>query len=146
VGAAGASFGGFMINWISTHTNRFKALVSHDGVFDQRSMYGETEELWFPEWEFKGLPWEHPELYQKWSPSDFAQNLNTPMLIIEGALDFRVPDGQAFQIFTALQRRRVPSELLYFPDEGHWVLKPQNSRLWHKTVLDWLDRYLKPQE
>ncbi|HYT32486.1 MAG TPA: S9 family peptidase, partial [Thermoanaerobaculia bacterium] len=144
MGAAGASFGGFMIDWIATHTDRFKALVSHDGVFDQRSMYGETEELWFPEWEFKGLPWEHPQLYEKWSPSNFVASVKTPMLIVEGNLDFRVPDGQAFQIFTALQRRGVPSELLYFPDEGHWVLKPQNSRLWYKTVLGWLDQYLKP--
>ena len=144
MGAAGASFGGFMIDWIATHTDRFKALVSHDGVFDQRSMYGETEELWFPEWEFKGVPWEHPQLYEKWSPSNFVASVKTPMLIVEGNLDFRVPDGQAFQIFTALQRRGVPSELLYFPDEGHWVLKPQNSRLWYKTVLGWLDQYLRP--
>jgi dipeptidyl aminopeptidase/acylaminoacyl peptidase len=144
IGAAGASFGGFMIDWISTHTNRFKALVSHDGVYDQRSMYGETEELWFPEWELKGVPWEKPQLYEKWSPSYFARNLQTPMLIVEGELDFRVPTGQAFQIFTALQRRGVPSELLYFPDEGHWVSKPQNSQLWYKTVLEWLDHYLTP--
>ncbi|HEV2494407.1 MAG TPA: S9 family peptidase [Terriglobia bacterium] len=144
VGAAGASFGGFMIDWIATHTGRFKALVSHDGVYDQRSMYGETEELWFPEWEFKGVPWDKPQLYEKWSPSYFARNIQTPMLIVEGGLDFRVPDGQAFQIFTTLQRRGVPSELLYFPDEGHWVSKPQNSQLWYKTVLGWLDRYLTP--
>lgn len=144
LGAAGASFGGFMIDWIATHTSRFKALVSHDGPFDQRSMYGETEELWFPEWEFKGVPWEKPQLYEKWSPSYFAQRIQTPMLIVEGARDFRVPDGQAFQIFTSLQRRGIPSELLYFPDEGHWVSKPQNSQLWYKTVLGWLDRYLTP--
>jgi dipeptidyl aminopeptidase/acylaminoacyl peptidase len=144
VGAAGASFGGFMIDWIASHTNRFKALVSHDGVYDQRSMYGETEELWFPEWEFKGVPWEKPQLYEKWSPSNFVQNVRTPMLIVEGELDFRVPTGQAFQIFTALQRRGVPSELLYFPDEGHWVSKPQNVQLWYGTVLGWLDHYLKP--
>ena len=144
IGAAGASFGGFMIDWIATHTDRFKALVSHDGVYDQRSMYGETEELWFTDWEFRGVPWEHPELYEKWSPSNFVQNVKTPMLVVEGALDFRVADGQAFQIFTALQRRGVPSELLYFPDEGHWVLKPQNSQLWYKTVLAWLDQHLSP--
>ncbi len=142
VGAAGASFGGFMIDWIAGHTNRFKALVSHDGVYDQRSMYGETEELWFPEWEFKGVPWEKPEIYEKWSPSNFVQNIKTPMLIVEGELDFRVPTGQAFQIFAALQRKGVPSKLLYFPDEGHWVLKPQNSQLWYGTVLAWLDEYL----
>lgn len=143
VGAAGASFGGFMINWIAGHSSRFKALVSHDGVYDQRSMYGETEELWFSEWEFKGVPWEKPELYEKWSPSNFVQNIRTPILFVEGELDFRVATGQVFQIFSAVQRRSVPSKFLYFPDEGHWVLKPQNSRLWYKTVLGWLDQYLK---
>ena len=144
IGAAGASFGGYMIDWIATHTNRFKVLVSHDGVYDNRSMYGETEELWFPEWELKGLPWQKSSVYDKWSPSQFVQNIQTPMLIIEGELDFRVPHGQAFEIFTALQRRGIPSKLLYFPDEGHWVLKAQNSQLWYKTVLGWLDQYLKP--
>jgi dipeptidyl aminopeptidase/acylaminoacyl peptidase len=145
IGAAGASFGGYMIDWIAGHTNRFKALVSHDGVYDNRSMYGETEELWFDEWEFKGPPWEKlgAELREKASPSNFVQNIQTPMLIVEGELDYRVPTGQAFQIFTALQRRGVPSRLLYFPDEGHWVLKPQNSQLWFKTVLGWLDQYVK---
>jgi dipeptidyl aminopeptidase/acylaminoacyl peptidase len=145
IGAAGASFGGYMIDWIAGHTNRFKALVSHDGVYDNRSMYGETEELWFDEWEFKGPPWEKrgAELHEKSSPSNFVQNIQTPMLVVEGELDYRVPVGQAFQLFTALQRRGVPSRLLYFPDEGHWVLKPQNSQLWYKTVLGWLDKYLK---
>jgi dipeptidyl aminopeptidase/acylaminoacyl peptidase len=145
VGAAGASFGGFMINWIAGHTNRFKALVSHDGVYDNRSMYGETEELWFDEWEFKGVPWDKAAsaLREKWSPSNFVQNIQTPMLLVQGELDFRVPNGQALQLFTALQRRGVPSKLLYFPDEGHWVLKPQNSQLWYRTVLGWLDRHLK---
>ena len=144
LGAAGASAGGYYIDWIAGHTDRFKALISHDGVYDNRSMYGETEELWFDEWENKGVPWEKPELYEKWSPSNFVQNFKTPMLVVEGAGDFRVPDGQAFQLFSALQRRGVPSRLLYFPDEGHWVLKPQNSQLWYKTVLGWLDQYLKP--
>ena len=144
IGAAGASFGGYMIDWIAGHSHRFKVLVSHDGVYDNRSMYGETEELWFPEWELKGMPWETSSLYEKWSPSAFVQNIQTPMLIAEGELDFRVPQGQAFAIFAALQRRGVPSKLLYFPDEGHWVLKAQNSRLWYKTVLGWLDEYLKP--
>ena len=144
IGAAGASFGGFMINWIAGHTTRFKVLVSHDGPYDQRSMYGETEELWFPEWEFKGLPWEKGSLYEKWSPSNFVQNIQTPMLVVEGELDFRVPNGQAFQLFSALERRGVPSKMLYFPDEGHWVNKPQNSQLWYNTVLGWLDEYLKP--
>jgi dipeptidyl aminopeptidase/acylaminoacyl peptidase len=144
LGAAGASFGGFMINWIAGHTNRFKALVSHDGVYDEPSMYGETEEVWFDEWEHGGPPWQKPELYGKWSASNSVQNIRTPMLIVEGGRDYRVPEGQAFQLFTALQRRGVPSRLLYFPDEGHWVLKPQNSRLWYQTVLGWLDHYLQP--
>jgi dipeptidyl aminopeptidase/acylaminoacyl peptidase len=144
IGAAGASYGGYMINWIAGHTNRFKVLVSHDGVYDLRSMYGETEELWFGEWEYKGVPWEHPALYEKWSPSNFVQNIQTPMLVVEGEFDFRVPLGQAFQLFSALQRKGIPSKLLYFPDEGHWVMKPQNSELWYKTVLGWQDQYLKP--
>ena len=144
MGAAGASAGGYYINWIAGHTDRFKALVSHDGVYDNRSMYGETEELWFDEWENKGLPWKKSELSEKWSPSNFAQNFKSPMLVVEGALDFRVPDGQAFQLFSALQRQGVRSRLLYFSDEGHWVLKPQNSQLWYKTVLGWLDDYVKP--
>src|ERR1019366_5847878 len=143
--AAGASFGGWMINWIAGHTDRFKALVSHDGDFHNRSMAGETEELWFDEWEFKGLPWEKESraLREKWSPSNFVQNIKTPMLLIEGARDFRIPEGQAMQLFSALQRLGVKSKLLYFPDEGHWVLKPQNSQLWYKTVLGWLDQYVK---
>jgi dipeptidyl aminopeptidase/acylaminoacyl peptidase len=143
IGAAGASFGGYMINWIAGHTTRFKVLVSHDGIYDGPSMYGETEEVWFDEWEHHGPPWETRETYEKWSPSNFVQYIRTPMLLVEGACDFRVPEGQAFQLFTALQRRNIPSKLLYFPDEGHWVLKPQNSRLWYKTVLGWLDGYLK---
>ncbi len=143
--AAGASYGGFMIDWIATHTDRFKALVSHDGVYDNPSMYGETEEVWFDEWEFKGLPWEKESmaLRLKWSPSSYVQNIKTPMLLVQGAKDFRVPEGQAFQLFTALQRRGIKSKLLYFPDEGHWVLKPQNSELWYKTVLGWLDDHSK---
>ena len=144
VGAAGASFGGYMIDWIAGQTHRFKALVSHDGVYDSRSMYGETEEVWFDEWEHQGPPWTRREAYEKSSPSNHVQNTQTPMLLVEGALDFRVPESQAFQLFTALQRRGVPSRLLYFPDEGHWVLKPQNSQLWYKTVLGWLDQYMKP--
>jgi dipeptidyl aminopeptidase/acylaminoacyl peptidase len=144
IGAAGASAGGYYIDWIAGHTDRFKALVSHDGVYDNASMYGETEELWFDEWEHHGVPWKVPQNYEKNSPSTFAQNFKTPTLVVEGALDFRVPDGQAFQMFSALQRQSVPSRLLYFPDEGHWVLKPLNSQLWYKTVLGWLDSYLKP--
>ncbi len=143
MGAAGASYGGYMVNWILGHTNRFKALVSHAGLFNLHSMYGGTEELWFPEWEFGGTPWDAPELYESLSPHRFVKNFATPTLVSHGELDFRVPVGEAFQLFTALQRRGVPSRLLYFPDEGHWVLKPQNSKVWHQTVLDWFDRWLK---
>ena len=143
MGAAGASYGGYMVNWILGHTNRFKALVSHAGVYNLESMYGVTEELWFPEWEFGGPPWENEEIYERLSPHKYAKNFNTPTLVTHGELDFRVPIGEGFQLFTALQRRGVPSRLLYFPDEGHWVLKPQNSKLWHQTVLDWMDRWLK---
>lgn len=143
IGAAGASFGGYMVDWILGHTNRFKALVTHDGVYNLESMYGVTEELWFPEWEFGGTPWENPEQYEKWSPHRFVKNFATPTLVVHGELDYRVPLDQGLQLFTALQRRGVPSRLLLFPDEGHWVLKPQNSKLWHQTVLDWLDRWLK---
>jgi len=143
IGAAGASFGGYMIDWIAGHTHRFKALVSHDGVYDSHSMYGETEEIWFDEWEHQGPPWTKRESYEKSSPSNFVQNIETPMLIVQGALDFRVPEGQAIQLFTSLQRRGIPSRFLYFPDEGHWVLKPQNSQLWYRTVLGWLDKYVK---
>lgn len=143
MGAAGASYGGYMVNWIEGHTDRFKALFSHDGIFDTSSMYGSTEELWFVEWEFKGTPWSNRELYEKWSPSNFVKNFKTPMVVVQGELDFRVPTGEGLQLFTALQRMGVPSKLLYFPDEGHWVLKPQNSELWYATFIDWFDQYLK---
>jgi dipeptidyl aminopeptidase/acylaminoacyl peptidase len=143
LGAAGGSYGGYMVNWILGHSDRFKALVSHAGLFNLSSMYGVTEELWFPEWEFAGTPWDNPELYEKWSPHRFVKNFKTPTLIVHGELDYRVPVGEGFQLFTALQRRGIPSRLLYFPDEGHWVLKPQNSKLWHEQVLGWFDEYLK---
>ena len=143
MGAAGGSFGGFMINWIEGHTDRFKALVSHSGVYNQISMYGSTEELWFPEWEFEGAPWENKALYEKWSPSNFVPNFKTPCLVIHGALDYRVPLSEGLQFFTALQKMGVDSKLLYFPDEGHWVLKQQNSKLWYNTILNWFDGYLK---
>ena len=148
VGAAGASYGGYMINWILGHNNdprfRFKVLVSHDGVYNLESMYGATEELWFPEWEFKGTPWSNPAMYSRWSPNKFVQNFNTPILIIHSELDYRVPLGEGMQLFTAVQRKGIDSKFLSFPDEGHWVLKPQNSDLWYHTVLDWLDKYLQP--
>ncbi len=142
--AAGASYGGYMIDWIAGHTDRFKCLVSHDGVYDLMAEYGSTEELWFPEWEFRGPPWENPELYRRLSPSSYAQNFKTPTLVVQGELDFRVPVEQGLGMFTALQRRGVESRLLYFPDEGHWVLKPRNSQLWYHTVLDWIDAHAKP--
>jgi len=145
MGAAGGSYGGYMVNWILGHTDRFKALVSHAGVYNLESMYGVTEELWFPEWEFGGPFWEKPEQYEKWSPHLFAKNFKTPTLVVHGELDFRVPIGEGLQLFTALQRQGVPSRLLYYPDEGHWVLKPQNSKLWFQTVGDWFDRWLKAQ-
>ncbi|MBK5260583.1 MAG: S9 family peptidase [Thermoanaerobaculia bacterium] len=143
IGAAGGSYGGYMVNWILGHSDRFKALVSHAGLFNLMSMYGVTEELWFPEWEFGGTPWDNPEMYERWSPHRFVKNFKTPTLVIHGELDYRVPLGEGMQLFTALQRRGVPSKLVLFPDEGHWVLKPQNSKLWFNTVSDWFDRYLK---
>lgn len=141
--AAGASYGGYMINWIEGHTDRFNCLISHAGVFDLRSMHGTTEELWFPEWEFKGTPWTNRKMYEKWSPSYYVKNFNTPCLIIHGELDFRVPVAQGFQFFTSLQRMKIPSKMLYFPDEDHFVRKPQNAKLWWQTVHDWLAEYLK---
>ncbi|HVN03974.1 MAG TPA: S9 family peptidase [Bryobacteraceae bacterium] len=141
--AAGASYGGYMIDWILGHTQRFKALVTHDGVYDLRSEFGATEELWFPLWEFSGTPWDNPDMYARWSPSMFVKDFHTPTLVVHGELDYRVPLDQGLQLFTALEVQKVPSKLLVFPDEGHWVLKPQNSVLWYKTVLDWLDSWTK---
>ena len=141
--AAGASYGGYMINWLLGHTSRFKAMVSHDGVFDLRSMAGSTEELWFPMWEFKGMPWDNPEMYERWSPSNFVKEFKTPTLVIHGEEDYRVPLDQGLQLYTALQIQKVPSKLLLFPDEGHWVLKPQNSLLWYRQVLDWIGQWVK---
>jgi dipeptidyl aminopeptidase/acylaminoacyl peptidase len=143
LGAAGGSYGGYMVDWILGHSTRFKALVSHAGVYNLESMYGVTEELWFPEWEFAGNPWDNPELYDKWSPNKFVKNFATPTLVTHGELDFRVPINQGLELFTALQKRGIPSKLVYFPDEGHWILKPQNSKLWYGQVTDWFDTYLK---
>ena len=147
IGAAGGSYGGYMVNWILGHNDhpqvKFKALVSHAGVFNLVSMYGVTEELWFPEWEFKRTPWDNPELYTRWSPHLHAKNFKTPTLVTHGELDFRVPIGEGFQLFTYLQKQGVESKLLYFPDEGHWILKPQNSALWYNTVINWFDKHLK---
>jgi dipeptidyl aminopeptidase/acylaminoacyl peptidase len=139
--AAGASYGGYLINWIAGHTDRYRALVSHDGVFDLRSMYGATEELWFVEWEFKGPYWEHPEVYTRWSPSEHVSAFKTPTLVIHGEQDHRVPLEQGLGMFTALQRRGVPSRLVVFPDENHWVLQPANSVRWYEEVLGWLEKW-----
>jgi dipeptidyl aminopeptidase/acylaminoacyl peptidase len=141
--AAGASFGGYMMNWFQGHTDRFRTLVTHDGVYNFESMYATTDEVWFDEWEHGGTPWEKPKEYARFSPHRYAANFKTPDLIIHGALDFRIPDCEAMQLFTTLQRKGVPSKFLYFPDEGHWVLKPLNSQLWHNTVFEWLREYLK---
>jgi len=139
--AAGASYGGFMMNWFLGHTDRFKALVSHAGVFNLTSMYGATEELWFPEWDLGGTPWTNPEGYAKWSPHTYAKNFKTPTLVTHGELDFRVPVGEGLQLFTTLQRQGIPSRLLVFPDEGHWINKPQNSALWYRTFLEWMGKW-----
>jgi dipeptidyl aminopeptidase/acylaminoacyl peptidase len=142
--ALGASYGGYAINWIEGHTTRFKCLVSHDGMFNTESAYGTTEELWFNEWEFKGTPWTNRELYRKWSPHLYATSFKTPILVVHGQLDYRLDVSEGFQLFTTAQRLQIPSKMLYFPDEGHWVLKPQNSRLWYQTVNGWVDQWTKP--
>ncbi|MDQ6787894.1 MAG: S9 family peptidase [Acidobacteriota bacterium] len=147
IGAAGASYGGYMVDWILGHNNdprfKFKAFVSHAGVYNLESMAGATEELWFVNYEFKGMPWENPVNYQKWSPHKFAANFNTPTLVTAGEIDYRVPVDQDYQLFTALQLKGVPSKLVVFPDEGHWILKPQNSQFWYGQVTDWFAKYLK---
>lgn len=139
--AAGASFGGYMMDWFEGHTDKFKTIITHDGVFNFTSMYGATEETWFDEWEH-GIPWETPD-FEKFSPHKYAANFKTPMLIIHSELDYRVPLNEGQQLFTTLQRKGIPSKFLYFPDEGHLILKPGNSALWHKTVFEWLESYLK---
>ncbi len=143
VAALGASYGGWMINWINGHTDRFKCLVNHDGGFDEFANYFTTEELWFPEWEFGGVPWKNPDLYEKFSPSRYVANWKTPTLVIHGAKDYRLVDVEGIATFTALRRRGVPAQLLYFPDENHWVLKPRNSIVWHETILAWLQKWLR---
>ena len=148
IGAAGASYGGYMVDWLLGHNNdprfKIKAFVSHAGVYNLESMAGATEELWFVNWEFKGMPWDNPVNYQRWSPNKFAKNFNTPTLVSCGELDFRVPMDQSLQLYTALQLHNVPSKLIVFPDEGHWILKPQNSEFWYHNVLDWFAKYLTP--
>jgi dipeptidyl aminopeptidase/acylaminoacyl peptidase len=141
--ALGASYGGYMANWLLGHTDRFKCIVTHDGMFNPVSAWGTTEELWFNNWEFKGTPYTNPEMYEKWSPRNAAKNFKTPTLVVHGQLDYRLDVSEGFQLFTTLQTMGVPSKMLYFPDEGHWVLKPQNSQLWWKTVSDWVDQWTK---
>jgi dipeptidyl aminopeptidase/acylaminoacyl peptidase len=144
VAALGASYGGYMINWIAGNwPDRFKALVCHDGNLDEQFAYFDTEELWFPEWEHKGTPWENPEGYAKHNPIDHIAKWKTPMLVIHGGQDFRVVESQGMATFNALQRRGIPSKFLYFPDENHWVLKPANSIQWHTEVLAWIDQWTK---
>ena len=140
--ALGASYGGYMANWILGHSDRFKCIVSHDGMFNTESAWGTTEELWFNEWEFTGTPWSNRPLYRRWSPALAAPNFKTPTLVIHGQLDYRLDVSEGFQLFTTLQRLKVPSRMLYFPDEGHWVTKPQNSQLWNKTVTEWIDWFI----
>ncbi len=144
VAALGASFGGFMINWIAGNwPDRFLCLVNHDGNLDERFAYYATEELWFPEWDHQGTPWSNPEGYEKYNPVNHVKNWKTPMLVIHGANDFRVVETQGMATFNALQRMGIPSQFLYFPDENHWILKPHNSILWHDTVINWLDQWCK---
>lgn len=144
VAALGGSYGGYMVNWIAGQMpDRFRALVTHAGNLDERFAYFATEELWFPEWEHGGTPWENPEGFTKHNPIDYVQNWKTPTLVIHGAKDFRVVETGGFATFTALQRKGIPSRFLYFPDENHWILKPANSILWHDSVLDWLDQWTR---
>jgi dipeptidyl aminopeptidase/acylaminoacyl peptidase len=148
--ALGASYGGYMANWILGHSDRFKCIVSHDGMFNAESAFGSTEEDWFNIWEFKGHPWDYygkPDSenpFRKWSPSLYAKNFKTPTLVIHGQLDYRLDVSEGLQLFDTLQLLHVPSKMLYFPDEGHWVLKPQNSQLWYKTVNAWVDQWTAP--
>jgi len=142
--ALGASYGGYMINWIAGNwSDGFRCLVSHDGVFDQRMMYFGTEELWFPEWEHGGTYWESPEGYERHNPALHVDKWQTPMLVVQGGQDFRVPIEQGIGAFTALQRKGIPSRFLYFPEENHWVLSPANGILWHETVLAWLAQWTR---
>lgn len=146
LGAAGGSFGGYMTNWIEGHSTRFKALFTHAGVFNLENMYGATEEVWFAEWEYGGPYWDKTAMetqYRMWSPHLFAANFKTPMLVVAGELDYRVPYYEGVSMFTALQRQGIPSRLIVFPDEGHWIGKPQNQRLWWSEALGWFDKYLK---
>ena len=148
IGAAGASYGGYMVDWLLGHNNdprfKYKAFVSHAGVYNLESMSTATEELWFVNWEFKGFPWQNRALYEKWSPNRFAANFATPTLVTCGEIDFRVPYDQSLQLYTTLQLKGVDSKLIVFPDEGHWILKPLNSEFWYNNVTDWFNKHLNP--
>ncbi len=141
--ASGASYGGYMINWMHGQPfgKRFSAFVCHDGNLDERMAYYDTEELWFPEWEHGGKPWEEGSGFQKHNPADYVQNWHVPTLVVHGGLDYRVVDTQGLSTFTALRRMGVPARLLYYPDENHWVLQPSNSIQWHNEVMGWLTRW-----
>jgi len=143
--AAGASYGGYMVNWINANTTRFRCLVAHAGLFDLRMAYYTTEELWFPEWEQGGVPWERPEAYERWSPSRLAGKMRTPTLVTHGELDYRCTVDQAYATYTALQRQGVSSKLVIFPDEGHWIQRPKNSKVFYDVVLAWLEGHLGPR-
>jgi dipeptidyl aminopeptidase/acylaminoacyl peptidase len=147
MGAAGGSFGGYMTNWIAGHSNRFKALFTHAGVYNLENMYGATEEVWFSDWESGGPYWDKNAMeatYRRWSPHLFAANFHTPHLVVVGEMDYRVPYTEGLSLFTALQKQGVPSRLIDFPDEGHWIGKPQNQRLWWGEALGWFRKFLKP--
>lgn len=142
--SAGASFGGYMMNWFLGRNDKFKTFITHCGVYNFDSMYSTTDELWFDEWEHGGPPWVNRESYEKHSPHKFAKEFKTPVLVIHNDLDFRVPVSEGYQLFTTLQRLGVPSKMINFPDEGHWVLKPANSKFWHEEVFAWLKNYVPP--
>jgi dipeptidyl aminopeptidase/acylaminoacyl peptidase len=142
--AAGASYGGYMVFWMAGHTDRFRCLVAHDGVFNTASMAGSTEELWFTNWEFGGPPYTQRESYERWSPLHHVRNWKTPLLVVHGQNDYRVDLSEGLQAFTAAKVNGVTAKFLYFPDEGHWVVRPRNRRIWWSTVLDWLVTYLEP--
>ena len=144
--ALGASYGGYMMNWIQGNwADGFKCIVNHDGVFDIRGMGYSTEEQWFTDWEYGGAHFNVPDNYERFNPVNFVTKWKTPMLVVQGDLDYRIPTAQGLSAFTALQRRGIESKLMVFPDENHWVLKPGNSLLWHHTVIGWLDQHLKPK-
>jgi len=140
--ALGASYGGYMINWMLGQTGtQFNCFVTHDGMFDTYASAYDTDELWFPYYEFNGLPYENGTVYAQWNPRAYVQNWQTPTLVIHGGKDYRLSETHGISVFTALQRRGIPSQFLYFPTENHWVTNSNNSILWYNTVLAWLDRW-----